>query len=178
MTQAPALGQLTREFVATPDAAPLSPAAIERAPLQPLEEPTRLPAEWVDVENVEIPGGVIDRVIVGPNGVFAVHVDPDDRPVAIRYDLGMFRAGARVGEPVKRALYNTRALHALLGGLGEDLFPYPVLVTSAHGEEQRLGRLMLVRPGRLAEALWRHPSRPLPRSARRRVVARLHAPIA
>jgi hypothetical protein len=177
MTQAFALEHLT---TAPPGAPPAAPPAVvpDIAPMAPVvspETPTRLPAEWVEVERVTISGEVIDRVVVGPNGVFAVHIDTDTRPVAIRPESGMYRAGVRTGDPVKRALRNTQALRAVLGAADGELFPYPVLVTASHGDEHRLGRLLVVRPGRLAEALWRHPSRPLTRSARRRAVDELRA---
>lgn len=175
MTQAFALDQPAAAPAGAPPAAWPIPAAESVPPeLQPAAC-TRLPDEWIEIEGVTISGEPIDRVIVGPNGIFAVHLDDDARPIAVRHEMGMFRAGVRAGGPVKRALRNTHALRLLLSAVDDELFPYPVLVTASHGGEQRLGRLMVVRPGRLAEALWRHPSRPLTRSARRRIVAHIRA---
>ena len=112
----------------------------------------------------------IDLVLIGPNGIFAVHVDPDPEPAAVRPGHGLFHTGVRVPTQVKRALRNTQDLRYRLSSVPGDIFPYPVLVASAPGEAgHRLGRLMVVRPGRLAEAVWRHVSRPLTRSDRQAV---------
>ena len=112
----------------------------------------------------------IDLVLIGPNGIFAVHVDPDPEPAAVRPGHGLFHTGVRVPTQVKRALRNTQGLRDRLSSVPGDIFPYPVLVASAPGEAgHRLGRLMVVRPGRLAEAVWRHVSRPLTRSDRQAV---------
>jgi hypothetical protein len=123
---------------------------------------------------VTVGGLTIDRVLVGPNGVFAVHVDPDPRPVVVRAGYGIVRSGTRVPDGVKRAMFGAAALRAHLAGIGGDLFPYPVLVTAAPGEAgRRLGRLLVVRPERLAEAIWEHPARPLRRSVRVEVLEAL-----
>ena len=155
------------------------PASVTRPPhLAPVPDPVppaadteplgRLPGDWVSLNDVPVAAGdTIDRVVLGPNGVFAVHIDTDPRPAAVRPGRGLIRAGARDPEPVKRALRNTAALRTVLSALPGDVFPYPVLVTAAPGEAgDRLGRLLVVRPGRLPEAVWRHPSRPLTRSQR------------
>lgn len=136
-------------------------------PAGAVERPGALPAEWLVLERVEAGADVIDLVLVGPNGVFAVHVDPDPRPAAVRPGHGVVREGARVPGPVKRALFGAAALRERLRHLPGDVFPYPVLVTPAPGEAgHRLGRLLVVRPGRLAEVIWSHASRPLTRSQR------------
>lgn len=126
---------------------------------------TSLPTEWVSLEEVRIGRGVIDQVLVGPNGVFTVHFDPDLRPAAVR-DHGVVRNGARVKGPVKEALRSTFALRGLLVENHPLVHPYPVLVTESPGDGARMGRLLVVRPGRLAEAVWSHVSRPLTRSER------------
>ena len=46
-------------------------------------------------------------------------------------------------------------------------------VTESPGEGARLGRLLVVRPGRLAEAIWTHVSRALTRSERADIAALL-----
>ncbi len=126
-----------------------------------------LPADWVCLEGVRSGEHLIDLVVLGPNGIFAVHLDPDLRPAAVRPGVGLVRAGARRPEPVKQALYGAAALRAALAGLPGDPFPYPVLVTAAPGGVgHRLGRLLVVRPGRFAAAVWSHLSRPLRRSER------------
>lgn len=135
---------------------------------------TTLPHDWAVLEQVPVGGGVIDRVIVGPNGVFAVHFDPDLRPAAVR-EHGVIRNGVRVKEPVKTALRNAFALRALLAPDHPLVHPYPVLVTETPGNGARLGRLLVVRPGRLAEGVWQHLSRPMTRSERARIVALLRS---
>jgi len=162
--------------------APLSPA------VSPAPQPHRpvpvvdatpevlsdLPAEWERIAPVTAGPGCIDTVLIGPNGVFAVHIDPDTRPAAARPGRGVLRAGERVPQQVKRALHHTRALRDLLAAVPGDLLPYPILVTPVPGAwRERLGRLLVVRPGRLAEAVWSHPSRPLTRSQRAAVTAAL-----
>ena len=99
-----------------------------------------------------------------------MHFDLDLRPAAVR-PQGVIRNGLRVKDPVKTALTNTFALRALLVEDHPVVHPYPVLVTETPGEGTRLGRLLVVRPGRLAEAVWAHVSRPLGRSERARIVA-------
>jgi hypothetical protein len=153
----------------------LPPLAVVPAPATPpfpssVEPASRLPREWVEVHGVEVDGDTIDTLLIGPNGLFAVHFDEDPRPAAVRPGFGLIRAGTREPNPVKRALGNAEALRQRLAHLPGDLFPYPVLVTATTGEAgHRLGRLLVVRPGRLAEALWRHASRPLRRSEREAV---------
>lgn len=148
---------------------PLAPVH-DQAPLRAAEvaEPMGvLPAEWDRVHDVAVGDDTVDTLLIGPNGFFAVHIDPDLRPAAIRPGLGLFRAGTRQPDQVKRALRNTAALRERLAHLPGDLFPYPVLVTATPGETgHRLGRLLVVRPGRLPEVIWQHVSRPLRRSER------------
>ncbi|MCJ7725210.1 MAG: hypothetical protein MUP76_02310 [Acidimicrobiia bacterium] len=155
---------------------PLAPVH-QSAPLLPAEsaEPLGvLPAEWARLDAVAVGDDVVDTLLVGPNGLFAVHVDPDLRPAAVRPGIGLLRAGTRQPEQVKRALRNTEALRMALAFLPGDLFPYPVLVTSTPGEAgHRLGRLLVVRPGRLPEVIWRHVSRPLRRSERAAILKTL-----
>lgn len=155
-------------------AAPPRPAVglLDPVPTGVRPKTTELPEEWISLDHVAVPGGVVDRVLVGPNGVFTVHFDPDLRPAAIR-PQGVIRNGLRVKEPVKTALRNTFALRALLADDHPRIHPYPVLVTEGPGDGTRLGRLLVVRPGRLAEAVWAHTSRPLTRSERADIVALL-----
>jgi len=151
---------------------PLVPVHTPEPPASPpAAEPIgRVPEDWVKIHDVDVGGDTIDTLLIGPNGLFAIHVDPDLRQAAVRPGLGLFRAGTRDPEPVKRALRNTEALRNRLAHLPGDLFPYPVLVTPTPGETgHRLGRLLVVRPGRMAEAVWRHVSRPLGRSERHAV---------
>jgi len=140
-----------------------------------LTEPLgRLPGDWDRLHDVVIGEDTVDLLLVGPNGLFAVHIDPDQRPAAVRAGRGLFRTGVRDPDPVKRALRNAEGLRRQLADLPGDLLPYPVLVASTPGETGlRLGRLLIVRPGRLAEVIWSHVSRPLKRSERRAVLTAL-----
>ena len=160
-------------------AAPPAPARVDPHPrLAPVPDPAgarqgatepfgTLPQEWDRLDAVTVGGHEIDLVLIGPNGLFAVHVDPDLRPAAVRPGVGLVRAGARRPEPVKRALAGAAALRREVALMPGAPFPYPVLVTATPGEDgHRLGRLLAVRPGRLAEVLWSHVSRPLLRSQR------------
>ena len=132
-----------------------------------------LPDDWTTVGPVLVAGRTLDRVVVGPNGVFAVSLDPDPRPATLSPD-GLFRGGKRVTGPVKQALAGAFELRRVLGEAGIDVFPYPVLVT--RGAEGLLGRLRVLPPGCLASAVWRHPGRPLRRSERARLLAAVQHP--
>jgi hypothetical protein len=155
-------------LASVPDVDPRGSATTE--PLGPL------PAEWRRVEAVRLGETTIDSVLVGPNGVFAVSIDPDLRTAAVRPGGGLIRAGTRQPHPVKTALLAAAALRARLASVPGAPFPYPVLVTNTPGEDgHRLGRLLVVRPGRFAEVLWNHLSRPLTRSERIAVEAALEA---
>jgi len=170
MAQAHAL--TTAAPQAPPTAVPVRPTPLApigmNAPLRVVTEPLSLPpSEWDQVTGVTVGNDTIDLVLIGPNGVFSVHLDPDPGPAAVRPGHGLFHTGVRVPAQVKRALRNTQDLRDRLASVPGGIFPYPVLVASAAGEAgHRLGRLMVVRPGRLAEAVWRHDSRPLTRSDR------------
>jgi len=169
MAQAHALATAAPQapLTAVPVRPPLSPVGME-SPLRVARESLSLPpGEWDRMTGVAVSDDTIDLVLIGPNGVFAVHVDPDPGPAAVRPGHGLFHTGVRVPAQVKRTLRNTQDLRDRLSSVPGDIFPYPVLVASAPGEAgHRLGRLMVVRPGRLAEAIWRHVSRPLTRSDR------------
>lgn len=146
------------------------------APYLALVETARrdhLPDDWTVVGPVLVAGCTLDRVVVGPNGVFAVSLDPDPRPAALAAD-GLFRAGRRVTTQVKQAQAAAFELRRVLGAAGIQVFPYPVLVT--RGADGMLGRLRVVSPGCLASAVWRHPGRPLLRSERARVLAAIQHP--
>ena len=132
-----------------------------------------LPEDWTMVGPVLVAGRTLDRVVVGPNGVFAVSLDPDPRPASLATD-GLSRAGKKVTHQVKQALAAAFDLRRVLGVAGIDVFPYPVLV--ARGADGMLGRLRVVPPGCLASAVWCHPGRPLLRSERARVLTAVQHP--
>jgi len=164
---------------ANPPALAFAPAGqpVQAHPqLQLVEAPPRtdgLPGDWSVVGPVLISGRTLDRVVVGPNGVFAVSIDPDPRPASLTTE-GLMRGGKRVTTQVKLALVAAHSLRSALAAAGIDVFPYPVLVT--RGAEGMLGRLLVVRPGCLAAAVWNHPGRPLRRSQRARVLAAVQHP--
>ena len=156
--------------------APPEGAAPAPAYLALVEAPARqdhLPDVWVMAGPVLIAGRTIDRVVVGPNGVFAVTLDPDPRPATLAED-GLFRGGQRVTHQVKQAKAAAFDLRRVLGTAGIEVFPYPVLV--ARGADGMLGRLRVVPPGCLASAVWCHPGYPLRRSERARVLAAVRHP--
>jgi hypothetical protein len=132
-----------------------------------------LPEDWTMVGPVLVAGRTLDRVVVGPNGVFAVSLDPDPRPAILAAE-GLFRSGKRVTAQVKQALAAAFDLRRVLTVAGINVFPYPVLVT--RGADGMLGRLRVIPPGCLASAVWRHPGRPLLRSERARVLAAVQHP--
>lgn len=136
--------------VATPDSGP------SRVGLH------RLPAEWQVVDQVVLPDVVVDHVVVGPNGLFTVSIDPDPRPATIEHD-GLYREGARVTHAVKAAL---AAAHDLRDRMAHSVFAYPLLVTEVAGDRAHLDRLGVVHGDRLAEAIWSHPGMPMRRSTR------------
>ncbi len=131
------------------------------------------PPDWTILTNVIVGGSTVPCVVVGPNGVFTIEIDPDPTLCALRPD-GVWRHGQRVREPVKRALHSAFNLRRALARAGIDVFPYPML--AAAGAEGRLGRLQVLPPERIAEAVWGHPGLPLARSQRRRAVAAISHP--
>ena len=172
MAQAHALATAAPQAPPTtaPTRPPLAPVGVQTPPRTAKEPLSLPPAEWDQVTGVTVGNDTIDLVLIGPNGIFAVHLDPDPEPAAVRPGQGLFQTGVRVPTQVKRALRNTQGLRDRLSSVPGDIFPYPVLVASAPGEAgHRLGRLIVVRPGRLAEAIWRHVSRPLTRSDRQAI---------
>lgn len=142
----------------------------------PLPGPERplgaLPADWMVLRGPEIAGIAVDRVVVGPNGVFTVVVDPDPRPAVVT-DHGLYRAGSRVTSSVKRALAAAFALRRLLGEDIPEVFPYPLLAVNGDVEMGFVGRLRVLPAEMVAEAVWTHPGRPLLRSQRRAVIRAL-----
>lgn len=122
----------------------------------------RLPAEWAVIDRVAVGDHLIDHVVVGPNGVFAVSIDPDPEPARMT-ETGLHRGGVRVTRPIKDAL---SAAHRLRARLSDLVLVYPLLVAAIEGEAAHLDRLGVVPEGRVAEAIWRHPGRPMRRSAR------------
>lgn len=140
-----------RLAVATPDRASDDAAGLRR-----------LPSEWMVVDRVALADVVIDHVIVGPNGVFTVTIDPDPQPATIAHD-GLYRDGTRVTHAVKSAL---AAAHDLRAAVGSHVFAYPLLVSAVDGDREHLDRLGVVRGDRIAEAIWTHPGLPMRRSTR------------
>ena len=124
------------------------------------------PDDWMSIDDVIIGLDRVDRVTVGPNGVFVVVIDPE--PARLTSE-GVVRDGDRVKEPVKRAL---RAAHELGKRLSlPGAFAYPVLLTGRGIAPGYLGRLRVVRVDQFAEALWCHPGRPLTRTERAAVAS-------
>lgn len=130
----------------------------------------RLPHEWERLDAVALAQHVVDHVVIGPNGVFAVTVDPDDSEATLTAD-GVVRTGERVKQVVKRALF---AATELRNHVGEHVLPYPVLVTGITGRGW-LGRLGVAGPEACAELIWSHPGRPLTRTERSEVAWSLGA---
>jgi len=122
----------------------------------------RLPSEWMVVDRVVLTDTVIDHVVVGPNGVFTVSIDPDPTPATVSFD-GLHRGSERVTHSVKGAL---TAASDLRSTLGAHLFAYPILVAPIAGDRAHLDRLGVVGGDRIAEAIWSHPGLPMRRSAR------------
>ena len=145
--------------------------ALQQAPLTVVPapfEPTSLPADWETLSGIPVEAGVIDRVLVGPNGVYAVVID--DSPEATTFgEDGLYRGQQRVGPPVKRALLMAHALGRTLASDGLEVLPYPVLVIRL-GTTGHLDRLRVAGAGQLAEAVWSHPGFPLRRSERSAVL--------
>lgn len=137
--------------LATPSATPNDAAGLHN-----------LPAEWRVVDGVVLDDTVIDHVVVGPNGVFTVTIDPDPTPARVGHD-GLYRSGQRVTYSVKSAV---SAAHHLRATVGPQVFAYPLLVSSVAGDRAHLDRLGVVGGERIAEAIWSHPGRPMRRSAR------------
>ncbi|HSM01071.1 MAG TPA: hypothetical protein VK960_01330 [Acidimicrobiia bacterium] len=125
-----------------------------------------LPREWTIVDQVKVDELVVDHVVVGPNGVFVVSVDPDPVP-AVPGEDGIYRSADRVTTPVKDALM---AAHRLRRGADGRLFAYPILVATIVGEPEQLDRLGVVPGDRIAEYIWSHPGLPLRRSERHQVL--------
>lgn len=121
-----------------------------------------LPTEWQVVDRVVLDDVVVDHVVVGPNGVFTVTVDPDRTPAYVADD-GLYRSGSRVTHAVKSALTSA---HQLRSTVGERVFAYPLLVSAVAGDRAHLDRLGVVAGDRIAEAIWSHPGLPMRRSAR------------
>lgn len=128
-----------------------------------------LPREWTVLDQVKVDGFVIDHVVVGPNGIFTVAIDPDPRP-AVPGDDGIYRTGGRVTTVVKEALM---AAHRLRRQADGTLFAYPILVTTIAAGPEQLDRLGVVRGERIAEYIWSHPGLPLRRSQRQEVLSGL-----
>ena len=137
--------------LATPHTAPHDAAGL-----------SRLPSEWRVVDRVALADVVVDHVVVGPNGMFTIVLDPDPTPADLTPD-GLFRGGERVTAQVKAAV---AAAHDLRAAVGLHVFAYPLLVAPITGERSHLDRLGVVPGERIAEAIWSHPGRPMRRSQR------------
>jgi hypothetical protein len=122
----------------------------------------RLPDEWQPIDRVVLDDVIIDHVVVGPNGVFAIALDPDPRPTVIGAD-GLYRDGSRITTTVKSALM---AAYALRARVGPQLFAYPLLVSPIEGPQTHLDRLGVIPPHGIPEAIWGHPGTPLTRTQR------------
>ncbi len=133
----------------------------------------RLPTEWSVTDAVSIAGVRVDHVIVGPNGVFTINVDPDPRPADVGPD-GIYREGNRVTTTVKDALMAANRLRTELGGR---VFAYPILVSTLAADRHQLDRLGVVPGDRIAEYIWSHPGLPLRRSQRLEVQWALRRPL-
>lgn len=122
----------------------------------------RLPSEWQTVDRVVLDDTIIDHVVVGPNGIFAIAIDPDTRPADVRDD-GIYRDDTRVTMTVKSAL---KSAFDLRQRVGARMFAYPMLVTAIDATDVHLDRLGVIPGGRIAEAIWCHPGQPMIRSQR------------
>ena len=131
-----------------------------------------LPREWTVLDRLTIGGMEVDHVVVGPNGVFTIGIDPDPEP-AVPGNNGLYRNGVRVTNPVKEALM---AAHLLRRQNHGRLFAYPILVTSIAAGPEQLDRLGVVRGDRIAEYIWSHPGLPLRRSQRHEILWTLGRP--
>ena len=149
------------------DLALATPAVPHRAGID------RLPTEWSVLDAVVIGGVVVDHVVVGPNGLFTVNLDPDPRPASIGPD-GIYREGVRVTTTVKDALMAANRIRRQLGGR---VFAYPILVSTLGTDRHQLDRLGVVPGDRIAEYIWSHPGLPLRRSQRLEVQWALRRPL-
>lgn len=145
------------------------PAARAATPLRSVPDPDlpagALPADWTVLTGADTAGIAADRVVVGPNGVFTVVVDPDHRPAVITSD-GLRRDGVRVTTAVKDALAAAFAMRRLLSDDLPDVFPYPVLALRGEVAMGFVGRLRVAPIEAVPEAVWSHCGRPLRRSER------------
>jgi hypothetical protein len=134
-----------------------------------------LPADWIVRDGVPIGPETADRLIIGPNGVYTVVIDPDPRPVTPESD-GLWRAGERVTLPPKRALALAHRLRRQIADEFPQVFPYPLLAVAGPVETVFLGRLRVVHLPSLPEAVWTHPGHPLLRSERAALLAAVAPP--
>ena len=133
----------------------------------------RLPTEWSVIDGAVVGGIVIDHVVVGPNGIFTINIDPDPRPASIGSD-GIYRDGSRITTTVKQAL---TAASRLRHELGHRVFAYPILVGTLDAPGHQLDRLGVVSGDRIAEYIWSHPGIPMRRSQRLEVQWALGRPL-
>ena len=133
-----------------------------------------LPGDWEIRDALYLGGAWTDRVIVGPNGVFTVSYDPSPGCTAVT-DLGLYRGGRRLTTQVKAALATAFVVRRALGDLLHEVFPYPVLAVGGDVIPGWIGRLKVTGGGELAEAVWKHPGRPLLRSQRETILSAIDA---
>lgn len=131
-----------------------------------------LPTEWTVADHVVVAGATVDHVVVGPNGVFTISIDPDPTPATVGDD-GIYRGGARATTPVKQALL---AAHMLRRESQGRLFAYPILIAAVDASPARLDRLGVIPGNRIAEYIWSHPGLPLRRSQRQEILWSLGRP--
>jgi hypothetical protein len=131
-----------------------------------------LPREWTVADRVVVDGRTVDHVVVGPNGVFTILIDPDPRPVTLGDD-GIYRGSDRVTTAVKDALL---AAHMLRRQAQGRLFAYPILIAPVDATPVRLDRLGVIPGDRIAEFIWSHPGLPLRRSQRQEILWSLKRP--
>lgn len=152
---------LTMPWIADVAVAAQSPAPTIAAALD------RLPADWSVADGVDLgQGAAVDRVIVGPNGVFTIAFDRDPTPVSPGPD-GLYRNQVRVTTPVKQTLMGA---HRLRGALSLPALAYPILVAAINLPDHHLDRLGVVPGHRIAEHIWSHPGFPLRRSQRHEIL--------
>ena len=135
------------------------------APAKPLD----LPEEWQAVDDVAAGEAHVDRVIVGPNGVFTIDIDLDRRPAEPGPD-GVYRDGQRVTASVKHALL---AAHGVRRALSLPSIAYPLLVMPIAAPGHQLDRLGIIPGDALAQYIWSHHGSPLRRSQRMELLWRL-----
>ncbi len=149
------------------DAAPPQPAL---RTLRELPSQRRFPSDWQVIGAVDATSALADLVIVGPNGVFVVVIDPDPSRSRLTAS-GIVRAGERVADPVRAARLAGFELRRALRRDGIDTLVSAIVVSPVGDEGGWLDRVRVVPVHRLREAVWSHPGSPLTRGQRDQVAA-------